>query len=384
MLNRGKMTASSFIRHGSALRSGSGRTKYWFFIHYLSHARSLVPGLGLRNLIGELSESEKLRRTEAVLFLSRESLTSKKIAKLAGLADATEARTLIRRLNKQYENTGRAYRIEEVASGMTMLTRPAFAPWLRRLAHVPSVIKLSQSAMETLAVVAYRQPVLRADIEAIRGVGCSEVLKQLMDGELVRICGRSEELGRPYLYGTTKRFLQIFGLRNADRLPRSDWVNSIWPASQPAPQNLESTFEHDPGTSSEAKESTVKMSFSATALKDEQPQDEIRDSLLSTRVVRAGVDDDDDDDFEDDDDDDEEDDFEDDEEEFEDEEFEDDEEVVEDAEELEEDEEFEDEEGDEEDDWEEVDDEDDEEWDDDDDEDDDWDDDDEEDEEEWD
>lgn len=101
-----------------------------------------------------------------------------------------------------------------------MLTRPQFAPWLRRLAYIPTVTKLSQSAMETLAVVAYRQPIRRADIEAIRGVGCSEVLKQLMESELVRICGRSEDLGRPYLYGTTKRFLQIFGLRSADRLPR--------------------------------------------------------------------------------------------------------------------------------------------------------------------
>jgi len=108
-----------------------------------------------------------------------------------------------------------------------MMTRSHFAAWLRRLDYIPGEMRLGQSAMETLAIVAYRQPVLRANIEAIRGVGCSEVLKQLMELDLVRISGRSEELGRPYLYGTTRRFLQMFGLRSADRLPRIDWVNDV-------------------------------------------------------------------------------------------------------------------------------------------------------------
>jgi segregation and condensation protein B len=353
---------------GTRGQSGSNRTNYWIFIHCFTSGciRQEVATEG--NFDAEVSLEERLRQTEAVLFLSREAVSSKKLAKLAGLADATEARTLIRQLNQQYEQSGCSFRIEEVAGGMTMLTGPQFAPWLRRLAHLPRETKLSQSAMETLAVVAYRQPVLRANIEAIRGVGCSEVLKQLMESELVRICGRSEELGRPYLYGTTKRFLQIFGLRSADRLPRTEWVNAALRSMEP---QLESSLEHNPGTSSEAKESTVKMSLSATALIDDLTQDELQDSLLNQRIVRAVEDEDDvEDDFEDDDD--EEDDFED-----------DDDEVVEEAEEL--DEEFEDEEGEEEDEWEEVDDEDeDEEWDDEDDDDDDWDDDDDDEEEDWD
>ncbi len=377
MLNR----SNHGLRPGSAPGS-SGRTKYWIFIHCL--ASSCTPTGSVRQLSVDDPEDsqQRMRRVEAVLFLSREAVNSKKLAKLAGLADATEARTLIRQLNKQYDQTGRAFRIEEVAGGLTMLTRPQFAPWLRKLAHLPRATKLSQSAMETLAVVAYRQPVLRADIEAIRGVGCSEVLKQLMDIDLVRICGRSEELGRPYLYGTTKRFLQIFGLKSADRLPRADWVNAALQTTEPP---LKSTFEDNPGISSETKESTVKMSLAALATIDELDEVQLQDSLLDERIVRAGIDDDDDgdDDFEDDD---EEDDFEDDDEDFEDDEFDDEEdEVAEDGEEL--DEEFEDEES-EEDDWEEVDDEDDEEWDDededDDDDDDDWDDDDEDEDEDWD
>ncbi len=164
----------------------------------------------------------KLQRLEAILLLAREPLNSRKLSQFANLADGTEARTLIRKLNEMYDRSGRAFRVEEVASGYQLLTRPAFATWLRKLGHVPAEIRLSAPALETLAVIAYRQPVLRADIEAIRGVNCGEILRQLMERDLVRISGRSEELGRPFLYGTTRRFLQVFGLVNLEELPRAD------------------------------------------------------------------------------------------------------------------------------------------------------------------
>jgi segregation and condensation protein B len=141
---------------------------------------------------------------------------------LAGLADGTQARTLIRRLNRVYDSGQSAFRVEEVAGGFQLLSRAQFATWLRRLVAAPVETRLSGPTMETLAVVAYRQPVLRADIEAIRGVQCGELLRQLMERDLVRIVGRSDDLGRPLLYGTTKRFLQVFGLRHLDDLPRSD------------------------------------------------------------------------------------------------------------------------------------------------------------------
>jgi segregation and condensation protein B len=160
------------------------------------------------------------QRLEAILLMAREPLGSRKLAQHAQLADGTEARTLIRQLNRLYDETGRAFRIEHVGGGYQMLTRAPFAPWIRRLSHVPPLERLSAPTMETLAVVAYRQPVLRADIEAIRGVNCGEILRQLMDRDLVRIGGRSAELGRPYLYTTTKRFLQLFGLQSLDELPR--------------------------------------------------------------------------------------------------------------------------------------------------------------------
>jgi segregation and condensation protein B len=168
--------------------------------------------------------NEARRRLEAILLVSREPLTSRKLAQLADLADATQARTLARQLNERYDSENYAFRIEEVAGGFMMLTRPQFARWLRRIDGLRPEEYQPQSALETLAIVAYRQPVPRADIEAVRGVGCDDVLRQLMQRDLVRICGRSEELGRPYLYGTTKRFLQLFGLKSLDRLPRSDWI----------------------------------------------------------------------------------------------------------------------------------------------------------------
>jgi segregation and condensation protein B len=127
----------------------------------------------------------------------------------------------VRALNRLYDAEGCAFRAEEVAGGFQLRSRAQFAPWLRRLDQSVAEVRLSAPAMETLAVVAYRQPVLRVEIEAIRGVQCGEILRQLIERDLVRIAGRSEELGRPLLYGTTKRFLELFGLRNLDALPRA-------------------------------------------------------------------------------------------------------------------------------------------------------------------
>jgi segregation and condensation protein B len=178
--------------------------------------------------------SRDLARLEAVLFLAREPLTSRKLSQYANLADGTQARTLVRRLNEQYDAAGRAFRVEQVAGGYQLLTRPALAPWLRRLAHVPGETRFSAPALETLAVIAYRQPVSRSGIEAIRGVNCGEILRQLMDRDLVRIGGRGDELGRPYLYATTKRFLELFGLNQIDELPRGEELRtSPLPAAPP-------------------------------------------------------------------------------------------------------------------------------------------------------
>jgi segregation and condensation protein B len=173
--------------------------------------------------------------------LAREPLSSRKLAKLANLTDGTEARSLVRLLRARLDAQGSALQVSEVGGGFRLLTRRAFAPWLQRLRGAPGEVRLSAPAMETLAIVAYRQPVIRVEVEAIRGVGCNELLRQLMERDLLRIVGRSDELGRPFLYGTTRRFLQVFGLRSLDDLPPLV-ENGPRDVAPPAERGLEGTM----------------------------------------------------------------------------------------------------------------------------------------------
>jgi segregation and condensation protein B len=175
----------------------------------------------------EERELSRLGELEALLWMAREPVSLKWLAQTLQVSGSGEVRSLCRQLNQRYDADQRAIRVEEVAGGVQLLTRPQFAKWLRRLEHLPQGFRLSGPAMETLAVIAYRQPIDRSEIEAIRGVGCGEVLRQLVQRELVKISGRSEELGRPYLYGTTKRFLQLFGVSSIAGLPRAEWVRQV-------------------------------------------------------------------------------------------------------------------------------------------------------------
>ena len=179
-----------------------------------------------------ISHPDQLSHLEAVLFLSSQPLPSRKLAQLVHLSDGTAARTMIKELNTLYESSVRSFRVEEVAGGYQLRTQKIFAPWIRKMVSVPSEIRMSGPAMETLAVVAYRQPVMRTDIEKVRGVQCGEILRQLMERGMVRISGRADELGRPFLYGTTRNFLEVFGLRSLDELPRASMLRANEDASE--------------------------------------------------------------------------------------------------------------------------------------------------------
>lgn len=168
--------------------------------------------------VGQHVRSEELARLEAALFMAREPLTTRRLAKLARLADGTRARTLLRELRRLQDDAGSAIRVEPIAGGFQLLSRAAFGPWIRRLQEHPSAARLSPAGLETLAIVAYRQPVTRAEIEAIRGVGSEEMLRQLLDRDLVAVGGRAQELGRPHVYVTTRRFLAVFGLSRLEEL----------------------------------------------------------------------------------------------------------------------------------------------------------------------
>jgi segregation and condensation protein B len=157
---------------------------------------------------------------EALLLATDSPLPAARIAQIVGVGDARSVRQHIADLNHTYEQAGASFRIEEIAGGYQMLTLPAFNTWLSRLLKARSDSRLSSAAMETLAVVAYKQPVTRADIEAIRGVAAGDLLNRLRELNLVKIVGRAEDLGRPLLYGTTKRFLEVFGLASLEDLPK--------------------------------------------------------------------------------------------------------------------------------------------------------------------
>jgi segregation and condensation protein B len=168
-------------------------------------------------------------RVEAVLLTNDRPVTEQKLVDMLGLkgsgkgkdSAAAQVREAIEGLNAEYQSHGRAFRIERLAGGFQLLTLPAFGPLLARVRGLRAQGRLTPAALETLAIIAYRQPLLRSELEAIRGVACGEVLKSLLERRLIRITGRAEELGRPMLYGTTAEFLKVFGLSRIEDLPQA-------------------------------------------------------------------------------------------------------------------------------------------------------------------
>lgn len=159
---------------------------------------------------------------EALLLATDDPLPAPKIAQLLGMGDAADVKAHIERLNEHYVRTGASFRIEAIAKGYQLLTLPEYNPWIQKLHKARDESRLSPAALETLAIVAYKQPILRADVEAIRGVAVGDMLVRLRDMGLVRIVGRAEEVGRPLLYGTTTKFLDVFGLASLKDLPKVD------------------------------------------------------------------------------------------------------------------------------------------------------------------
>ena len=167
-------------------------------------------------------QDEAVQVIEAILFSSDTALSAARLADLVGSLTPAAVRKHIASLNEKYESAGLSFRIEAIAKGYQMMTLPDFQPWIIRLNKQRAEARLSDAALETLSIVAYKQPIIRADIEAIRGVAVGEVIRSLMYKGLVKIVGRAEVLGRPILYGTTKKFLEIFGLNSLKDLPKAE------------------------------------------------------------------------------------------------------------------------------------------------------------------
>lgn len=215
---------------------------------------------------------------EALLFASDRPLTLQKLGEIAGL-DGRAVRASIDELNREYEERSRSYRIEEIAGGFQMLTRPAYNAWLGKLLRTRQETKLSPAALETVAIIAYKQPCTRADVEAVRGVAAGDLLNRLREMNLVKIVGRAEDLGRPLLYGTTRRFLEVFGLPSLDDLPL---VAALGPPPEKAPASPETDTIDEPDTTESADEpDTTDESETAAAL-------DVEDSDVAAREPDDG------------------------------------------------------------------------------------------------
>lgn len=176
---------------------------------------------------------------EALLFVSNNPITKSQLQEILKLEDVDK---FINELNDEYAKTNRSFRIEEIAGGWQMRTKPEFSPWIKSLLNIQRRERLSGPALETLAIVAYKQPITKPEIEGIRGVNVDWVLSTLIDKNLVRVVGRKEVVGRPFMYGTATRFLEHFGLANLKDLPNVE--------------ELKSGGQHEPRTTANADKQT--------------------------------------------------------------------------------------------------------------------------------
>jgi len=177
---------------------------------------------------------------EALIYASPEPVTMKALLKLLDTEPKEDVEAAIAGLRADYERPG-GLQIVEVAGGFQIVTRPEFHEWVRRLFHERTTSKLSVASLETLAVIAYRQPVTAPEIAEIRGVNTAGVLGTLVDRKLIKIVGRKQVVGRPFMYGTTREFLERFGLNDIIDLPKVEDMSELMgfdiPLGEPTPQN---------------------------------------------------------------------------------------------------------------------------------------------------
>jgi len=164
---------------------------------------------------------------EAVIFAANEPVSVEQLARLLDELDGDTVAQLIYELQKEYDSTGRSFQIVEIANGFQICTRDQYADWIRKFYTTELSSRLTVSALEALAIIAYKQPVTRAEVEEVRGVNSDSVIRTLMERNLVRVIGRKQAPGRPMIYGTTTDFLMHFGLRDLSELPSVDEIEKM-------------------------------------------------------------------------------------------------------------------------------------------------------------
>jgi len=170
---------------------------------------------------------------EALLFASERPLTLEQMKNTLDNLETNEIRGLLAELDLEYEKANRGMRIIEIAGGFQMITAPGFASFLKKLYKQRNIERLSQPALETLAIVAYKQPVTKMEIEALRNVNIDGVMQTLLDKEMIRVTGRKNAPGRPKVYGTTRQFMEHFGLKSLEELPKIENFSQMQLAPQP-------------------------------------------------------------------------------------------------------------------------------------------------------
>lgn len=208
---------------------------------------------------------------EALLFVCPEPISLSRLVTAVGAVSKVEVEEALKRLERDLSQESRGIQLVKLAGGYRLVTKPEFAPWLKRLDKAKAAQKLSRSALESLAIIAYKQPLVRAEIEEIRGVETSGVLRTLLERKLVRIVGRKEVPGRPIMYGTTKFFLEHFGLQDISQLPPLREFKELGEAEQallPMEQELRQPEEPSAADSepAAASEQELDPSWEAQAL----------------------------------------------------------------------------------------------------------------------
>ena len=186
---------------------------------------------------------------ESLLFVAEDPLTIDSIKKVLDSTDSNAIRNVLHELSSEYEARKGGFFLREVAGGYQIRTRPEYSQWIRRLLR-PNPLRLSNAALETLAIVAYKQPVIRSDIEHLRGVDCGGILRMLLERRLIRVVGRKEIPGRPIIYTTTKKFLELFELKDLKDLPSPKEIEDLGDSSSEsflhtAPEIIEQTTDED-------------------------------------------------------------------------------------------------------------------------------------------
>ena len=236
-----------------------------------------------------LDPAQAKQVVEAMLFASSKPLAVADIRKVVKSLTPGQIGGILSDLRAEYASTGRSFELLEIANGYEIATKKEFAPWIMRLELQRKIKQVTQSALETLSILAYKQPVTRAEIEELRGVDASGVLNTLAERNFIRIVGKKEVPGRPFLYGTTEKFLEHFGLRSIEDLPNIDEIktlveNSVKKEDLLGTQKIVDIPQEDPAA---APEAGAELSPEPAGETVQEPEDEtVQDSAGET--VQAG------------------------------------------------------------------------------------------------